>query len=72
MEGKPYNIRTTVISPGAMATELPHSVTEPDVARCSRPATSPMPHRRPARQWTARKRVLGGFIARIGSIGFAC
>src|SRR5512135_2140837 len=31
-EVKPYNIRTTVISPGAVATELPHSVTEPDVA----------------------------------------
>jgi NADP-dependent 3-hydroxy acid dehydrogenase YdfG len=31
-EVKPYNIRTTVISPGAVATELPESVTEPDVA----------------------------------------
>ena len=31
-EVKPYNIRTTVISPGAMVTELPSSVTEPDVA----------------------------------------
>ena len=31
-EVKPYNIRTTVISPGAVATELPHSITEPDVA----------------------------------------
>ena len=31
-EVKPYNIRTTVISPGAVATELPGSVTEPDVA----------------------------------------
>src|SRR2546425_6991204 len=29
---KPYNIRTTVISPGAVATELPNSVTEPDIA----------------------------------------
>jgi NADP-dependent 3-hydroxy acid dehydrogenase YdfG len=29
---KPYNIRTTVISPGAVATELPNSITEPDVA----------------------------------------
>jgi NADP-dependent 3-hydroxy acid dehydrogenase YdfG len=33
MEVKPYNIRTTVISPGAVATELPDSITEPDVAR---------------------------------------
>jgi NADP-dependent 3-hydroxy acid dehydrogenase YdfG len=31
-EVKPYNIRTTVISPGAVATELPNSVTEPGVA----------------------------------------
>jgi NADP-dependent 3-hydroxy acid dehydrogenase YdfG len=31
-EVKPYNIRTTVVSPGAVATELPGSVTEPDVA----------------------------------------
>ena len=32
MEVKPYNIRTTVISPGAVATELPNSITEPDIA----------------------------------------
>jgi NADP-dependent 3-hydroxy acid dehydrogenase YdfG len=31
-EVKPYNIRTTIISPGAVATELPGSATEPDVA----------------------------------------
>ena len=31
-EVKPYNIRTTVISPGVVATELPDSVTEPDTA----------------------------------------
>ncbi len=31
-EVKPYNIRTAVISPGAVATELPNSATEPDVA----------------------------------------
>jgi NADP-dependent 3-hydroxy acid dehydrogenase YdfG len=31
-EVKPYNIRTTVISPGAVDTELSHSVTESDVA----------------------------------------
>ncbi len=31
-EVKPYNIRTTIISPGAIDTELPGSVTEPDVA----------------------------------------
>ena len=29
---KPYNIRTTVISPGAVATELPDSISEPDVS----------------------------------------
>jgi NADP-dependent 3-hydroxy acid dehydrogenase YdfG len=31
-EVKPYNIRTTIISPGAMKTELADSITEPDVA----------------------------------------
>jgi NADP-dependent 3-hydroxy acid dehydrogenase YdfG len=31
-EVKPYNIRTTVISPGAVATALPDSVTDPDAA----------------------------------------
>ena len=31
-EVKPYNIRTTIISPGAVETELPNSVSEPDVA----------------------------------------
>lgn len=31
-EVKPYNIRTTVISPGAVATELPDSISEPDVS----------------------------------------
>lgn len=31
-EVKPYNIRTTIVSPGAMTTELPGSATEPDVA----------------------------------------
>lgn len=31
-EVKPYNIRTTVISPGAVATELPDSVTDPAAA----------------------------------------
>jgi NADP-dependent 3-hydroxy acid dehydrogenase YdfG len=32
-EVKPYNIRSTIISPGAVATELPQSITEPDVAK---------------------------------------
>jgi NADP-dependent 3-hydroxy acid dehydrogenase YdfG len=32
-EVKPWNIRTTVISPGAVATELPSSATEPDIAQ---------------------------------------
>jgi NADP-dependent 3-hydroxy acid dehydrogenase YdfG len=31
-EVKPYNIRTTVISPGVVVSELPSSATEPDVA----------------------------------------
>ncbi len=32
-EVKPYGIRTTIISPGAVATELPDHISEPDVAR---------------------------------------
>ena len=32
-EVKPYNIRTTIISPGAIATELPNSITEEDVSK---------------------------------------
>ena len=31
-EVKPYNIRTTVISPGAVDTELPDTITDPDVS----------------------------------------
>lgn len=31
-EVKPYNLRTTVISPGAVRSELPESITESDVA----------------------------------------
>lgn len=36
LEVKPYNIRTTIISPGAVDTELPNSVTEPDIAESVR------------------------------------
>jgi NADP-dependent 3-hydroxy acid dehydrogenase YdfG len=35
-EVKPYNIRTTVISPGVVDTELPNTVTEPDIAESMR------------------------------------
>jgi NADP-dependent 3-hydroxy acid dehydrogenase YdfG len=35
-EVKPYNIRTTIISPGAVDTELPDTITEPDVAATMR------------------------------------
>lgn len=31
-EVKPYHLRTTVISPGAVATELPDSISEPDIS----------------------------------------
>ena len=31
-EVKPYNIRTTVLSPGAVATELPNTITDPGAA----------------------------------------
>jgi NADP-dependent 3-hydroxy acid dehydrogenase YdfG len=33
LEVKPYNIRTTIISPGAVESELPQSLTEPDMAK---------------------------------------
>jgi NADP-dependent 3-hydroxy acid dehydrogenase YdfG len=39
MEVKPYNIRTTVISPGALDTELVDSITEPDVRESVRKMT---------------------------------
>jgi NADP-dependent 3-hydroxy acid dehydrogenase YdfG len=32
VEGKPYNVRTTIISPGAVATELPNHITDPESA----------------------------------------
>ncbi|RFS26608.1 SDR family NAD(P)-dependent oxidoreductase [Chitinophaga silvatica] len=32
MEVKPYNIRTTIISPGAVDTDLPNTISEPDIA----------------------------------------
>jgi NADP-dependent 3-hydroxy acid dehydrogenase YdfG len=35
-EVKSYNIRTTVISPGAIATELPNGVSEPEIAEAVR------------------------------------
>lgn len=35
-EVKPYNIRTTIISPGAVDTELPDTISEPDVAAAMR------------------------------------
>lgn len=38
-EAKPHNIRTTVISPGAVATELLNTISEPDVAEAVRKRT---------------------------------
>jgi NADP-dependent 3-hydroxy acid dehydrogenase YdfG len=32
-EVKPYNIRTTIVSPGAVATELPDGITAPGVSQ---------------------------------------
>jgi NADP-dependent 3-hydroxy acid dehydrogenase YdfG len=32
-EVKAWNLRTTIVSPGAVATELPNSITEPDIAQ---------------------------------------
>jgi NADP-dependent 3-hydroxy acid dehydrogenase YdfG len=37
-EVKPYNIRTTIISPGLVATELPNGTTDPDTAERVRKA----------------------------------
>ena len=39
-EVKPYDIRTTIISPGAVATELLESISEADVLEATRKATS--------------------------------
>lgn len=39
-EIKAYNIRTTVISPGAVATNLADSITEPDIAKSVRDFTA--------------------------------
>ncbi len=36
MEAKPYNIRVTIVSPGAIATELVDSITEGDVQAAAR------------------------------------
>ena len=32
-EVEPWNLRSTIISPGAVATELPNCVTEADIAK---------------------------------------
>jgi NADP-dependent 3-hydroxy acid dehydrogenase YdfG len=42
MEVKPYNIRTTVISPGALNTELIDRITEPDIREGVRKMTDEM------------------------------
>jgi NADP-dependent 3-hydroxy acid dehydrogenase YdfG len=36
MEEKPYNIRTSIISPGAVATELLNSISDPEVSAANR------------------------------------
>jgi len=41
-EVKPWNIRATIISPGAVDTELPGSITEPDVAEATRKSYAAM------------------------------
>jgi len=42
LEVKPYNIRTTVISPGAVATELVDHISEPDVREATRKFVGPI------------------------------
>ena len=41
-EVKPYNMRTTVISPGSVATELLNSISEPDIAEIVRKRVEPI------------------------------
>jgi NADP-dependent 3-hydroxy acid dehydrogenase YdfG len=52
-EVKPYNIRTTVISPGAVATELPNTITELRLSAFAHSMTRwlflPAPSRAPSR-----------------------
>ena len=40
MEVKPYNIRTTIISPGAVATELLNGISDPEISAATRARTS--------------------------------
>jgi NADP-dependent 3-hydroxy acid dehydrogenase YdfG len=57
-EVKPYNICSTVISPGAVATELPNTTTEPDNAERLRRAmrTRFLPnHSSPRRRFRSRR-----------------
>ncbi len=42
IEVKPYNIRTTIISPGAIATELVDHISEPDVQEATRKFVGPI------------------------------
>jgi NADP-dependent 3-hydroxy acid dehydrogenase YdfG len=58
MEVKPYGIRTTIISPGAVETELPQSITEPEIATGLGSSTPAMRFRRtPLRgRWRSQRR----------------
>ena len=42
MEVKSYNIRTTIISPGAVATELLDGISDPEIAAATRARTAPI------------------------------
>ncbi len=42
LEGKPYNIRSTIVSPGAIATELVSHISEPDVLEATRKFVGPI------------------------------
>ena len=55
-EVKPYNIRTTIISPGAVASELPDSITDPDIGPRSPSSTRrrPFPPTR-SRAWSCSR-----------------
>lgn len=63
-EVKPYNIRTTIISPGAVQSELPQSITEADVAARHRRLLRALRH--PRRQLRAHSRVRDRAAGRRG------
>ena len=52
-EVKSYNIRTTVISPGAVASELPNTISEPDMVERMRKVYSIAIPLTPSQTWSS-------------------